>query len=371
MITTLIRVFVLLILISTATPALADSVVRSGETVSIASDQVVAGDFYSLASVSNISGRIEQDLVAAGGKVTLNGTVDHDALIVAGSADVHGAVAEDVRIIAGETVIAEPVAGNVLVISGRVEILSTASIGGDLLVFGGDVTVEGSVGGDVVGHVGQVRIDAPVAGDITVSTNQLTLGDRANVAGNVTYTSDQVFVRAQNAVIEGEVLRNDPVIAVDNTSSYRSIALPVLALLFSALVWFLLSRHTLLQVTSHALRVPPRALLIGIVTLIGMPIVAFILLASVIGVHVGIILLLLYAALLLLGVVSTISLSGLLVMRGFKKSTNHVHVLTLLTGTVVVCLLLFLPIIGPFMLFGLFLLGVGAIADCVFKRIRH
>lgn len=345
----------------------ADSVVRTGETISVEKDQKIEGDFYTLASILNISGEVTEDLVAAGGEFTLNGTVAKDAYIIGGNVDVHGAVGEDLRVIGGSVVIAEPVTGDVLVIGGTVNILSTASIGGDLLVYGGEVIVSGSVGGDILGQAESIRIDAPVAGDVDVSGVAVVMGDNADIKGSVRYVSEEVITRAQNAKVEGELTRNDPATPKEEFDN-RILIIPVLVLLFSTLVWYMVARPFLTSIVERALTRSVRPTLIGLLTFFASPAIIIILTVSVLGTLVGISAFFAYVLALLLAFVSSSVVLGQLVMKyGFKKTTVEITPVTLGVGVLASSLCFVIPVLGQLVLLAAFVVTLGAIIDVIIR----
>lgn len=348
----------------------ASSVLRSGDNVSIAEDQIVEGDFYAAASKINISGEVKEDLVAAGGQVTLNGPVGADVFIIGGGADVHGTVGDDLRILAGEVTIAEPVMGDVLVVGGNVTILSTASVAGDVIVFAGDVVIEGSVDGDVIGVIGSMRIDSSIAGDVDISTNTLTLGDGAKIAGSVLYTSETVLTKALNTSVAGDIVRNDP-LSVDDSSDWKSFLIICLVLLFSVLVWYLLSAKTLRSVVSRATTYSVRSLLIGFSGFIVVPLGATILLASTIGSVVGLIAFLIYFLILLLGLIACLAMFGSLVFTKFisvkKPSVAMVTPVTLILGVFTFMVVVLIPFIGILAIVLAYFTACGATAETLLR----
>lgn len=344
----------------------AQTVVRTGESVSIASDQQIAGDFYTAASILNISGEVTGDVTAVGVQMTLNGTVGADALVIGGNVDIHGSVGDDLRIIGGEVIIAEPVAGDVFVMGGTVRILSTASIGGDLLIYGGDAEVSGAVGGNVQGRVNSLRIDAPVAGNIDVSTLTLVLGDRADVTGSVQYVSTAVLTRSPNAMVDGDVTRNDPV-APESPNTIKSLAVPFLVLLFSVLVWFMVARGFLQRIVDRALVRTARPSLLGFITFLSAPLIIVILTVSVLGTLVGITAFFAYALAILLSFVSAGAVLGQFIMNFKKGAPKTISLAALFIGVLTVTLCLFIPFVGPVIVLGVFLITLGALIDLVLR----
>ncbi|HEY0964194.1 MAG TPA: hypothetical protein VGE31_00130 [Candidatus Paceibacterota bacterium] len=347
--------------------AQAASVVRTGETVSVEKDQKIEGDFYTLASILNLSGEITEDLVAAGGELTLNGTVTEDAYIIGGQVDVHGPIGEDLRVAGGSVVIAEPVTGDVLVIGGTVTVLSTASIGGDLIVYGSEVEVSGSVGGNIVGQAESIRVDAPVTGDVNVTAEHVVIGDRADVKGGVHYVSADVLTRAQDAKIEGDVTRNDP--AIDKPSfDNRLVIIPILALLFSVLVWYMIARPFLTRVVNRALTQSVRPTLVGLLTFFASPAIIVILTVSVLGTLVGISAFFAYVLALLLAFVSASVVLGQLVMKYVFRSKNpDITPVTLGAGVLAITLCVIIPVLGQLILLAAFIVTLGALVDVIIR----
>ncbi|MEK7462421.1 MAG: hypothetical protein AAB618_02500 [Patescibacteria group bacterium] len=365
------KTFTLLAILVVLAPsaAFASSVVRTGETISIEKDQKIEGDFYAASSVLSISGEVAEDLISVAGRNTLNGTVGKDAFMLGASVDVHGAVGEDLRIIAGDVIIAEPVTGDVFIIADTVKILSTASIGGDLVVYGGTVEVSGSVGGNVLGNYQSLRLDAPVAKGVDVTAEQFVLGERAEVTENVRYVSLAQLTRAQSAKVGGEVTRSDNVTDSEGKTLPRHIMIVGLVLLFSVLAWFLVARSLMVKMVERALVRGVRPVLLGFITLIAAPVVFVVLTVSIIGTVVGITGILFYLALMivtLVGMSATLgTLLSSLVLKTKEFSTTPY---SLIAGVAGIIVLVFIPILGPILLFVLFLITLGALVDMVLRH---
>ena len=352
-----------LIGVSTAS---AKSVVRSGDVVSVAEEQVIEGDFYSAAGTLNVSGTVNGDALLLGGQVNVNGTVLGDVLVVGGSVDVAGSVADDVRVLSGEVTISEPVQGDLFVVGGVVNVLSTASVAGDVVLFGGQTTIEGSVGGNILGNAESIRIDSAIAGDIDVTVNQLTLGDKANISGSVRYTSAQLAVQALNANVSGELVRNDPILPAQDID-IRSIMIPVLILLFSVLAWYLASRRSLTAVVQRSLVKSPRPIMIGATVTLIAPLAIGLLLVSMIGTLVGFALLFGYLLIMCMSFIGVSAVIGQLMMKLFNQPSSQLSLMSVVVGVVGVTLLMLLPIIGQVVILGFMILTIGAIVDLVLR----
>ncbi|MBY0310338.1 polymer-forming cytoskeletal protein [Patescibacteria group bacterium] len=351
-----------------AQPAEANSVIRSEETVSLAQEQTVEGDFYGVGSAVSLSGVIEGDAYVAGGRVTLNGTVASDTLAVGLTADMQGDSGDDVRIIAGEVTVSGRVRGDLFVIGQRLEVLSGAQIDGDVIFFGQEAVIAGSVGHDVLGHMTTLRLDGPVAHDVTVTVGELTLGERAAIAGAVQYGSGSPLVRAPGSVVQGAVVQGSGE-AVNPAQRLWTVAELTLTLLFAVLTWYLLLRRSLESLVAHATTHYLRSGLIGLAVLLVMPFVAGILIASQLGVFLGGMMLVLYLFLLCVAIVGAVAVTGgflrVLIMPRYTFGLPW-----LLFGALLYGLLLYVPFGAVLVLLMMVSVTLGAVAERIYQMVR-
>ncbi len=359
----------LITLLSACVPLLANAegpVIRSGETVGVEANQVLEGDFYGLGQTITISGEATRDVYALGGAVTLNAPVQEDLVIIGGVVQVHGEVKDDIRIIGGEVVIADPVADDVVIVGGTVHILSTASIGGDLIFFGGEVRIDGPVKGAVYGTGNSVRIDSLVEGGVSVrAAESFTLGDNAEVLGTINYKSDTELVRAQGAVVTGTIT-HDSLFPKEETQSFEPLILNILILAFSSLTIFFLAKSRIDPLIAKIFVGYGRLGLIGLGMLVALPIIAVILMASVIGFIVGSALLLSYIVLVAISFMCLPIIIGALVQR-LSRLGESVTIFTVIIGVFVTLFIPFLPVIGGFILFLGLVVTIGALCNELYR----
>lgn len=344
----------------------AATILRAGETINVTNDQVVDGDFYASGGVISQSGVVNGDLYAVGGSFTNNGEIKADLTVVGGSVQIHSPVADDVRVAAGEVIIAGPVGGDVVVFGGLLKVLSTADIAGDILFFGGELQILGSVDGSVMGTAETVRIDAHVGGSTDVTTRSLSLGDRAEVLGDVRYVSEEEITRSQNAVIVGEVVRNT--LPEPEPVSYEGVVVVFILVLFTALIIQLLFRSQLTRAMPVLMADLGMAGLIGIALSILVPVVSMVLLVSVLGSAIAMVLILLSALFLVLWLPLASIFIGVLI-RKYMNQTTEPQVLYTVLGAVALFVLMLIPIVGPLVVFIAFFITAGAFARYTFLRI--
>lgn len=366
-----IPIIIALVLSGTFAPlAQAETVVRTGEVISIANDQRVEGNFYALGSTVSLSGVIAGDVVAAAGTVSIHSPVEHDVLVVGGTVGVNATVTEDVRIIGGDVTISEHVGGSVFVIGGRVSILSTASVEGDVLVVAGEAVVEGMVKGDVLGVAERVRIDGNIA-SLDMKVADLTLGDRAVVSGDVAYTSQADIVRAPGAQVGGVITKKDVAATpTDASSPYRGAAMAFLVSLFASLSLYLVAKRPLSLYARQATDNIAREGFIGFGLLVAVPVAIVILMVSVLGLFLGLSLLAIFLMTIVLALPLMNVILGALIARTFQNS-YEINSLLITLGALGVQVMIFVPIIGPILLFLLFLITIGGVATGCYRLLKN
>ena len=345
----------------------ASSVVRSGDLVSVATDQIVEGDFYGLGDSIAISGIVSEDLLLAGRTLTLNGEIKKDIGVIGGTVDFHGTAGDDVRIVGGTVTIAGEIAGDLVVIASELNVLSTANIGGDILFFGTKADISGTVGKSIIGNSNVLRIDAEVKGGVDVTTSALALGDRAKISNNVSYTSNTELTRSQNAEIGGKVTRSSEVLPPKQP--VKLFLIPFLVTLFASLVWFLLFKPFTTRVKEGVRQHFLRSLTIGFGLFFLTPISAFILIASTLGSILGVTIMFLYVA----GLLFSIGLSGIVAgsyLVNLLPKARELAVVQIVLGVLVVNALFYIPIIGPVVLVVLLLATLGSLAERCYLSLR-
>lgn len=355
-----------------AVPAVAsaETVVRAGESVSIGNEQVVENDFYAAAGNISMSGEIRQDMYSVGGSVTVNGPVGVDLTAISGTVQIHAPVGDDVRIVGGEMVIADRVGGDVFVIGGLLKVLSSASIGGDVFFYGGEGDISGSVGGSIMGAAESLRIDGSVGGNIDVSAGKgLTLGDRASVGGDVRYQSPRELTRSQNALIDGEIVRNESKAKEKNDWVSEFPLVSLFVSLFAALSAYLFFREKLQLLVAGIYNSPVRHGLYGFCVLFLTPIAIVLLFLTILGTLLGVVGLFAWMLLISAAYLLTSVIVGALSFALFNKMPV-VSLQSVILGAVLLHLLFFVPVVGPFAVFVCFVLTVGGLTYGLYKAVR-
>lgn len=345
----------------------AETVVRTGNSVSVGVNQIVESDFYALAESVSHSGEIKEDMYVAAGSVTINGKVGTDLTVLGGAVQVHSSVGDDVRVVGGEVVIAGDVGGDIFVLGGALTILPTAKVSGNVYFYGGEANISGVVLGEVMGRAKSIVINNQVGG-IDVSAVKLELQDKAVIKNNVSYTSVAELERAAGAVIAGQVIRGASAKEPEGVSPSVSLIF-MLTWLFTSLCFFLFFRQPLEKLIGSIRHDIARIGLIGLVGVIAGPVIGIVLVATVLGAWLGVMILLIIVFSFILALVLLPILLGGYLWSLWKKH-RRLDIIAVASGILAIVLLTLIPIVGGVMLFVAYVVTLGSIIYLVYQKAR-
>ena len=263
--------------------------------------------------------------------------------------------------------------GKLRMAGGSVEIGPDAVIAGNAAIAGGEVVVKGTVKGDLNAAGGDVRIDGTVEGDVHAGAGDLTLGPNAKIGGKVSYRAGD-FKRDENAQVANGVQgsrrgHRRASFDVDGFHGHSSMgwiwtaSLMILAGVVAALLPGFSSR------VSDELRTRPGlTLLFGFIAFVCIPAAAVLMMVTIIGIPIGVLAILGYAALLLVGYIATsVVLGGLVLDRVQAEAGRNVgwRALAAVIAMLAIGIVGRVPVLGHFVVFVALLVGVGAIVAAV------
>ncbi|OGG47451.1 hypothetical protein A3D66_02530 [Candidatus Kaiserbacteria bacterium RIFCSPHIGHO2_02_FULL_50_9] len=359
------RVLMVLLLMALVLPAGASAaLVKLGERAATAANETVSEDLYLGGGSVTAGGQILGDLLAVGGNLVVTGPIAVDAGLIGGSITVLSSVGDDLRIVGGNVTVNSVVEGDLAVAGGNITIAG-GRVRGDFLGGGGVITLNAPVQGDVHLKGGEVYINAPVGGNVIVTARKVTLGSAAAISGSLTYEAAEEANVEQGARVAGET--NYIPWTVKEDVRERALAVisviflfKALAVLVAALFLGLFFRRFAMTLVSEVVGSPIREFFRGVVVMIVVPILSFILLASVVGIPLGVLGLVGFVALLVLGGIMAPILIGSLLWRQLFKMPFTITWKSILLGVVVCSLLALIPIIGWLINLSAILLTIGA-----------
>ena len=341
----------------------AETVVRTGDSISIAVGQIVENNLYAAAGSVSLSGEVEKDAYILAGSVTTNGPIGADLTTVGGTIQTHASIGEDLRVVGGDVIVANDVGGDVFVIGGHLQILSSATVAGNVYFYGGEAEIEGVIEGNVMGQADVFFINNSVAGT-DLSARRVVLGDQANIQGNLQYESVYDLERSVEATVEGEVLPSRVEEVEDQTTMIPLIFL--LSWLFASLSVLLFFRSKVEELLFEIKNNPVRAGVLGIVAIIIAPVLSIILIATLLGSWIGIGLLLL-GILLILGslVLLPLMLGGYLL--SFYRKRLRIDIWAALVGMLAIVIFGFIPLIGAILIALSLVMVAGVILYSIYR----
>lgn len=309
------------------------------------------------------------DFIGAGGTLELAAPVKGDEVVVGGNVRVGGAVGQNLYAAGGRVNVDGAIGRNARVAGGKVQVGAGSTIAGNLTAAGGNVAMRGTVKGYMQAAGGEVIIDGPVEGDVAITSGRLTLGPKARIGGNLSYRGDDLAVDPAASVAG----RTDRVASAspDSHSVYGSArtygfhggwiwsaGLVLLAALFAAAV-----PPASIRVSRSLAAHPWYSLLAGFVAIVCIPFAVILLMVTVIGIPLAMVVLLGYLILLVLGYVATaVSVGDAAVSkwRPADAQRSSWRVLAAVVSMLALTLIARIPFVGGLVVFIAVIVGIGA-----------
>ena len=246
-----------------------------------------------------------------------------------------------------------------------------ASIKGDIFFGVQSADLRGTLGRDLLGAADQLTISGTLIRNAKVAASKISLVDPAKIGGDFEYYMENIGTASVNQQnVKGSILKHEIVRKEVSQKEVKgvTIAAKLMARLFwlvstlllgFTLIYFLRSRVT--QRSQLITRKPFITGFVGLAVLILSPIVAILLLISVIGAPLAIVVILEYMLSLILASIYPTILLGEWVIKLLTKKKSGGLGWSLFAGAVTVGLLFFVPLIGSIVAFILLCSGLGSI----------
>ncbi len=339
---------------------------RTGDAAVFQKDETLNDDLYLLGGSITSSGALRGDLITFGGNILINSTVLGDVAVGGGNISILADVHDDIRVAGGTIVIQGGVVGDILASGGQVTI-SSPKVGGDVSVAGGVVRIDApDIAGDVSLAGGDIRIDSAINGNLDVQAEKITLGPNARIKGTFIYKSPKEATLESGAVVSGETTYTK---SPDIREAAKLGLLAVFSVWFVAKIFMVFSGALVIgyvfqrfadMLVANAAKRTLAEFGRGVVFFIVTPVVSVLLLFTVIGIAFGVLGLLAYTAMLIVGTMMAPILIGSVVHKLiFKQHEFEISWKTILTGTILYFVVAAIPFVGPLIAFGVTLIAIG------------
>jgi cytoskeletal protein CcmA (bactofilin family) len=284
----------------------------------------LSDDIYIVGGQVKIDSNVSGDVIIAAGEIDINGNISEDILAVGGQILINGNVQDDVRIAGGEVTVQGEIGDDFIIAGGIVNILADSNIGGDLIITGGEVQIDGTVAGNLKANGGRIILNGTINQTVQISgsiieingvineTSQLAaeeilLGPDVDFKGSIEYWTPygEIDFGEANATFSEE-LGNKFNRWSDNNNRFET-SIKLITGLSALLITFLLLffRKFFTKAAKKYKDNFWQSLSMGIGYLILAPLAGIILIATVIGIPLGLLLIAIYSFSLLFAVPMT------------------------------------------------------------------
>lgn len=366
-----VGIVALLLTMVVGVPLISAAVVFTDDHTTVLAEQTIDEDAYIFGNKVDFNGTATRDIVSGTNTFDLAETarVGGNVNVAANDVRLAGKIERSARIAARDVTITGTISGDVVVAAQTVNVEPGARITGDLLVTAQHVTVAGSVEGDIRGNAGSLTIaNGRIGRDLALSVDDLEIQGTSEIGGAVRYSGDPDARIASTATVTGPIQRTESTaISVGDYSLARGLAWDIarlLSLLFTGLVVVLVAPVASAAVADGVRRRFPTTLVVGVIAIVLVPVIAILLLFTLIGIPISIASLILYGVALYLSQIFVgLAVGRIILPRGWRSFGRGYNILAMVIGVVLIGLLRLIPI--PF--FDLVLailvavLGVGAL----------
>ena len=341
-------------------PATATEMVAADHQYTLGAAEVLEDDLLVAGDTIMINGDVSGDLIAAGGSIKVAGRVDDDAWIAGGSLIIDGKIGDDLRAAGGDIRLRGSVADNAMIAGGTITTSSNSDVVGDLDVAGGSIEIAGHVGSDLSCGGGSVVIGGVIDGNATICADKIQILQSARIQGDLKYTSDKEIEIPEGTVIGDVVYKRSEKKVEDIYSKTTSSIISFLSILLIGLLMVRFTGNTTIRVSDTIAAHFLKSLGSGVLLLIVIPLIALILMLTVIGIPLGLIVLFAYIVILYISKIFVGLAIGRRILTYAKQeiSSPYWH---LIVGLIVIAFATRIPLLGFLISLIVILAGLGAL----------
>lgn len=363
------RFFAVLITTVILFPVLASAKEQPVENILVSPTEVINDNFVRVGQTIEVNGDIRGDLVVAGQSIVVNGPVAGDILAAAQTIHLRGPVGGNIRVAGGSVVLDAPVAKNATIAANTIELTERAQVGWSLQAFGSTL----DLGGVVTGNVNYYGASATVRGAINGNARfvlgeegVLRLAGTALVGKDLNYHTNQELIKDPGATVSGAVRMITPVPGENEFRSFMASLVSfwrlvsLFGVLVVGLVLLFVAPKTALRIAEKMKQRMWQSVGWGALLFLLIPIVAVILLVTIIGIPLSLIGVVLYGVALYVAKIFFSLFLGVRFFELLRKGKPTPPLWSFIVGAIVFSLLTMIPLIGWVFEFAGILWALGA-----------
>ncbi|MFA4833222.1 MAG: polymer-forming cytoskeletal protein [Patescibacteria group bacterium] len=356
--------FILLLALPISAKAFA---VKTGDSVYIAEGEVIEGSLYAAAANITVDGTVTGDVICAGQTINIKGKVDGDVICGGQSVNISGQIDGNVRVAGNSVNLGGKIARNINAFGASIILDKNAEAGWDMFIAGATAEIRGKVGGDLYGTCQKTTIAGEIGKDVRIrlkdriraekkgfsyedKSELLAISEGAKIGGNLTYTGSNEAVISDKASVAGEVKHNFP--KVEKAGEFRFVGwfwgrlYSIFAALVVGLVLISLWRKQIVELTNRMLEKVGASIGWGAVVMFLTPIIAILLIFTVIGLPLALILFGVWIIALFMAKILAGIMIGRSVLEKFWEKKKDSLIWAMIVGIVICWFIFSVPFVG-------------------------
>ena len=355
------------------TPAFAqfDDIWRVGARVhATASDH---NSLWAAGGIVTVRGTVKNDIGVAGAEVDIDATAGRNLWAAGAIVSVVGR-SQDMYVAASRATVDARVGGKLSVAAARIFVARGTEVAGVTRLAGAEVVFAGNSRGAAEIYGDSVQIDGRIAGNLHVRARSVSLGKGAVVDGDAVFeTLDEPQIDV-GATVRGKQTVTMPMRhQVDRRSTFFTLGAAVLFGVGAGLVLgiiLLIAARPFVERGIDAIRnAPVRSAFVGLGVFILVPLVASLIMVTVVGIPIGLLILLAFPLAVAIGLVlAAFGLADRILNRDREVRSGGSRFVALLVGVVILAVIGIIPVLGFVVGIIALLVGLGAFWQAMRNR---
>ncbi len=357
---------------------------KTAESYNLPADQVASNELWLQARTIVFAGEARDDCflladsVNQGGETNLAtlrlpGTFRADLWAAGETIEMNGSVTDHARLAAIKTLsVAGPIGHNLIALAPTISLATNADIGGSVLLVGQDVIINGTITGNARVIATTVTLAGQFKGNLSITATDITVMPGTRIAGDLTYRMDRDLVLDSRVdlggkMIKAELLKPEP---TPVTSGSMLIQLGLLCGAIMVGLAFVSLMPGIVALSIHKLTESFwRCILYGFVAFALIPMTAFFLIFTLVGIPLSIMLALVYLLLMYISKIVVGLYAGHLILRRKTPIPPNLLFPVMSLGLLILYAATSLPFpLGIMAWFIITLAGMGALVGAMLDR---
>lgn len=374
---TLFLFFLLTFFVYSANSSLAFDL-KSSTEINISNNDSLEENLYLFGANITFDSDFKKDLFLVGANNFVKGSFFEDLQLIGLKNYFSGESFGDTRLIGGETIIKGNTNKDLVIVSTRAIIEDGSILNGQTLIVAGEVYLNGEVLDNIKIIAGKVYVNSSILGDVEITAQDVYINNKSDIKGDFVYFSPKRAQIDSGAKIKNELVYNQIESIEENEFVKKTVlsfvnfwsVIKFLATLFTAFILVFVFKMFSQRTSDLAFKKFWKSILIGILSVLLIPIFILILAASLFGLPLAGILFSSYVILFILTAPVSGIILGYYLQKIYKKDKKvEVEFGPTAIGIVLLTFLYFIPWVGNIIKTIFFVLSFGAMVLYYFEII--